>query len=227
MIQEILEHAKRQYPLESCGLVLEDGTYIPCNNMHPTPNTNFKIDPLDFANAEDIGEIVKVVHSHVDVPPTPSQADLVNIENSGIPWIIVNAKTETHTETMPTGYAAPLVGRVFTAGVLDCFTIIQDYHVRELNIPFADIERQDKWWEYGENLYLDNYEEWGFSPVKELKKNDVILMTLGSSTVNHAAMYLGDGHIMHHVQGRLSSIDVYGGYWAKNTYAFMRHKDVL
>ena len=56
------------------------------------------------------------------------------------------------------------------------------------------------------------------------KKNDVIFMTVGSQVPNHGAVYLGDGKIGHHQVGRLSSIDVYGGWYEKITTHIARHK---
>jgi hypothetical protein len=50
-----------------------------------------------------------------------------------------------------------------------------------------------------------------------LKVGDCFLMQVASPVPNHAAVYLGDGLILHHLQGRLSSRDVYGGYWQKVT----------
>jgi len=57
----------------------------------------------------------------------------------------------------------------------------------------------------------------------ELKVGDCFLMQVASPVPNHAAIYLGDGLILHHLQGRLSSRDVYGGYWQKVTTHILRH----
>ena len=42
-------------------------------------------------------------------------------------------------------------------------------------------------------------------------------MHLEADVPNHAGIYLGDNVILHHVQGRLSSRDVYGGYFIQST----------
>ena len=49
-------------------------------------------------------------------------------------------------------------------------------------------------------------------------------MKLDSVVPNHAAIYLDDMIILHHVQGRLSSRDVYGGYYQKVTELCLRHE---
>ncbi|WP_043946890.1 NlpC/P60 family protein, partial [Ralstonia solanacearum] len=40
---------------------------------------------------------------------------------------------------------------------------------------------------------------------------DVILMQVRAPVPNHAAVYLGGVQMLHHLHGRLSSRDVYGG----------------
>lgn len=235
IIDEVIEHAKDKFPEEICGVIgvlKGKNKYIKCNNISPEKEKYFIIDPIDYMKAEDSMEITHIVHSHPTVNPNPSQADLVAIEKSGLPWLIVNPLTKEHTLTEPSGYTAPIVGREFSFGVLDCYSIVRDYYKTELNIELIDGERADKFWERGENLYVDNFEKEGFvkidfDGIKDLKTNDVILMSIASPLPNHAAVYLGDGKIIHHMQNRLSSLDMYGGYWLKNTWGVIRHKDFI
>jgi cell wall-associated NlpC family hydrolase len=89
-----------------------------------------------------------------------------------------------------------------------------------------DYHRRDQWWEKGENLYLDNFEKEGFHtiPSEELAYGDALLMHLESPVPNHAAVYIGNQMVLHHVQGRLSSRDIYGGYYQKMTAKVLRHE---
>jgi cell wall-associated NlpC family hydrolase len=75
-------------------------------------------------------------------------------------------------------------------------------------------------------LYVDNFATAGFAVVDpdDLRVGDVLLMQVHSEVPNHAAIVLGDGLILHHLQGRLSSRDVYGGYWQKITTHTLRHQ---
>lgn len=222
-----IEHAKMAYPREACGLlVIRKGreVYFPCRNIG-VGTDQFVIHPEDYAQAYAEGEIVGVVHSHPNLPPTPSQADLVACEASGLPWHIVGIPNEIWVSIKPTGYVAPLVGRVWSHGVLDCYSLIQDWFQANRGMMLPSFPRFDEWWKRGENLYLDNFASVGFVAIDaaDLEAGDCFLMQVASPVPNHAAVYLGDGLILHHLQGRLSSRDVYGGYWKKITTHTLRY----
>jgi proteasome lid subunit RPN8/RPN11 len=226
---EILAHAKAEDPREACGLItVVKGRkrYKPCKNLAITADEHFVLDPADFAAAEDMGEIVAVVHSHPSTQPVPSAADQLGCNNTGLPWIIVNPKTEAWGGCEPNDFELPYVGREFVFGICDCYSLVRDWYKREMGIVLDDFERRDRFWERGESLYLENYASQNFCrvPLEEMQYGDSILMHLSSPLPNHAAIYLGDQLILHHVQGRLSSRDVYGGYYVKSTAMVLRHE---
>ena len=227
--EQILQHAQAEQPKECCGVVcVVKGRrrYFPCRNLAATPDEHFVMDPLDYANAEDQGEVVAVIHSHPVSNPKPSEADLVACEKTGVPWHIINPLTEEWGYCEPSGHQLPYVGRQFAFGVVDCYTLVRDWYAREYGIELRDYDRRDKFWEHGENLYMDNFANEGFGeiPVADVQPGDLILMNVCSLVPNHAAIYLGDQLILHHVQQRLSSRDVYGGYYWKNTACALRHE---
>lgn len=229
-LTEIRVHAAQTFPVESCGLVIvRKGRerYWPCRNL-ATVAEQFQLHHEDYAKAEEEGDVLTIVHSHPNIAPLPSQADLVGCESSGLPWLIVNWPTGNTHEFAPTGYVAPLVRRVFSLGVLDCYALIRDYYQQELQITLPDFDRHDEFWKRGEELYRDNFAAAGFHAIEELalRKHDVILMQLGSNVSNHGAIYLGDGRILHHPMHRLSGRDQFGGYWKSITTLYLRHKDL-
>lgn len=255
-IRDMQQHAAREYPRECCGVVAsdeEEERYFPCRNM-ATGNGSFMLDPRDRAEAEDWGVVMAIVHSHPDDALGPTDSDRAACERSGLPWIILevhhNGQTPVVTRTYrisPKGFRAPLIGRPFFHGVLDCYSIIQDWFSRERSIALPDFDRPDDWWKGQSELYLDGFAEAGFEKVAsgadvhdgwQPKVGDVILMQHRSERVNHGAVYLGDselkehpglhrmaGMMLHHLYGRPSQREVYGGYWQEITRLVVRHKD--
>ena len=224
---EILQHAKSEAPRECCGLIaVVKGRrkYFSCQNIAATPDEHFVLSGWD--KVENQGEVIAIIHSHPITKPEPSAADLVACEKSELPWFIVNPNTEAWGYCEPTGFRLPYVGREFVHGVVDCYSLVRDWYAREYGIELRDYDRRDQWWDHGQNLYLDNFAKEGFSKieVKEVRRGDLILMNLVSPVPNHAAIYLGDQQGLHHVQGRLSSRDIFGGYYAKSTACALRHE---
>lgn len=221
-----IAHAHAEYPREACGLlVVVRGRerYWPCRNI-AAGTEHFALHPEDYAAAEDAGDVVAVFHSHPNAGPQPSQADRVACEATGLPWWIVGVPVIRWAHLQPEGYRLPLVGREFVHGVVDCYSLIRDYYLDELGIELPDFERRDEWWNKGENIYAQNFEKAGFTRVKsDPQRHDVILMQVQANVPNHGAVYLGDGIILHHLHGRLSCREVYGGYFLKHTWALLRH----
>lgn len=227
ILPEVHAHAAREQPRECCGLaVVRRGKlrYWPCRNT--AAEAEFAIHPEDQAAAEDAGEVVAICHSHVYLPPQPSEADRVMCERTGLPWLIISWPTGTHTIIEPTGYRAPLVGRPFVHGVLDCYTLVRDYYA-SLGIELPDYEREEEWWLRGGDLYRAHFAEAGFVAVAGPPKvHDGLLMQVASPVPNHAAVMVEPGIILQHCHGRLSSRDVYGGYWRKVTTHVLRHRSM-
>lgn len=228
ILVDVHAHAARETPRECCGLaVVVKGRlrYWPARNIAQAGE--FAIHPEDQAAAEDAGEVVAVCHSHVYLPPTPSEADRVMCEKTGLPWLIVSYPAATHEIITPSGYRAPLVGRPFVHGVLDCYALARDYYREVCGIALPDYKREDDWWLKGGNLYLEHFAEAGFVEVAgEPRIHDGLLMQVASAVPNHAAILADDGIILQHCHGRLSSRDVYGGYWRRVTTHVLRHRSM-
>ena len=232
ILADVQAHAAECAPRECCGLaVVVKGRlrYWPCRNT--AGEAEFCIAPEDYAAAEDAGEIVGVCHSHVFAQPRPSDADRVMCERTAVPWLIVSHPTGAHHVIEPTGYRLPLVGRQFSHGVVDCYTLIRDYYDQTLGVVLPDFERPDKWWLAGADLYRQGFAAAGFEHMGDasapMRLHDVLLMQVGSPVPNHGAVLAGDGVILQHCHGRLSSRDVYGGYWRKVTTHVLRHRSLM
>ena len=218
-----LKHAKEQDPRESVGvLIVIKGKeqYYPCNNLSTYSQQCFILDPEDYVKADALGEITAIVHSHPVTPPSPSQADKVSCEQSGLKWHIVNPKTETWGYCEPTGYKPPLIGRQWVWGVTDCWSLVRDYYKQQHNIQLMDYERPTTPQDILDKPLFEQYaERTGFKELsnnEKLQKGDVLLMSILHPTLNHVAIFLGD-EILHHLADRLSTREPYNEWLLKCT----------
>ncbi|HAX2940067.1 TPA: C40 family peptidase, partial [Escherichia coli] len=98
------------------------------------------------------------------------------------------------------------------------------YHLAGIEMP--DFTREDDWWRNGQNLYLDNLEATGLYqvPLSAAQPGDVLLCCFGSSVPNHAAIYCGDGELLHHIPEQLSKRERYTDKWQRRTHSLWRHR---
>ena len=104
-LEKILAQAERDYPYETCGLLLGkiQGDVRTAFGAYETPNVNkerkrdrYEIDPKDYIRAEEKAkefglEIVGVYHSHPDHPDRPSKFDEERAFE-GFSYVIVSVK---------------------------------------------------------------------------------------------------------------------------------------
>lgn len=231
ILTQFVDYARAAYPTEACGLIyLVRGKprLHPCVNLASNPEAEFEIGPEQFAEADGLGDVIGVIHSHPDGTGQPSAFDLASHAASGLAWWIVGlaaADADPDIQFLPPANEQPLVGRAFVHGVTDCYSIVRDYYRAELGISLPDYRRENDWWHKGQNLYEDNFANAGFvalPPDHAPRPGDIILMNIGANVANHAAVYLGDNVILHHLQGRLSCREVYTGFYRDRTRRVLR-----
>ncbi len=211
-------------PAESCGFVVrapEGERYFPGVNISGEPEDYFRMAPEDWLQAEMQGEIVALVHSHPGGLPWLSEADRRLQVQSDLPWWLVCRGAIHKFRCVP-----HLTGRRFEHGVTDCYTLFRDaYHLAGIEMP--DFHRGDDWWRHGQNLYLDNLEATGLYqvPLSAAQPGDVLLCCFGSSVPNHAAIYCGDGELLHHIPEQLSKRERYTDKWQRRTHSLWRHRE--
>ena len=221
--KDALIHAKNQEPKEAVGLVLNVRgklKYYPCNNLAITDHQCFILDPEDYVKADNIGNIVGIFHSHPVNPPTPSQADKVSCEASGLPWYIVNPTSEEWSYLEPCGYEPPLLGRQWVWGVTDCWSLVRDWYKENKNINLKDWDRPLTPEEFNDNPLFEqcandtNFRE--LETNERLVDGDVLLMSIMYPTLNHVALFF-QGDVIHHLTDRLSCREPYSEWLLKCT----------
>jgi cell wall-associated NlpC family hydrolase len=182
------------------------------------------LDPSDYAEAEDAGEVLAVVHSHSGASAAASDADRAGCEAGGLPWHIVGLPRGDWQTIEPCGYRAPLIGREFCYGRVDCYTLIRDWYALERGIVLPDFPRRDGDFQAGRSLYEDGFPLAGFSEcLTSPERGDILLFRLAAPVPDHGAVYLGDDTILHHLQGRLSSRDSWDGFLRERTVKVLRY----
>lgn len=220
-------------PTEEFNMNVEDytdaldlGEQLAIVHSHP--------DASSRPSAYDVAYMERVYASELHLDP----------EARPTPWWIISWPENDIREVVATGHVA-LVGRTFIHGLYDCWQVCNDYYYRKHGITFTDFKREDKWWEQkeGDSLYEKFFKAEGFYAVdlEDIKVGDMVVMQIGRTYhPNHAAIYLGSQptlpdeelnvygqgpFILHHMYGRKSSVEIFGGQWLERTRLVLRHKD--
>jgi proteasome lid subunit RPN8/RPN11 len=213
--------ALARFPHECCGVINKKGDFVPLQNAHPDPAKNFQFDA---------GELVRhearaIIHSHCLSRNHPSLLDCERWEASGLVWGIVSCDGENVSDIfwMDDDNPQPLEGREWVYGFHDCGAIIRDWYWIERKVRIPNFKRDATWTgnEVHKDLYTHIITAAGFYevPLSDLQRGDVLLMSLVGPHTHHAAVYLGDGKILHQLHathGRhLSGVHDLHGMWDK------------
>ena len=209
---EAIKHAEECMPQESCGLLaIIEGkeTYWPCKNLAYSGFDYFIIDPDDWVECEDTGEIISIVHSHVYDPPQPSDKDKASCEYLDLPFYIYSITMKKWCFFEPSGWKAPsLIGRSFVWGVYDCWSLITDWFLENKNIKIDYTKRPTTLKQFIKNpLFEKTLPKLGFT--KQLSNDnllvgDVLLFQSITGNLDHVAVYIGNNMILNHNIRRLS-----------------------
>ena len=209
------KHAEECMPKESCGLlavIKGKETYWPCKNIAESGFEYFIINPDDWAECEDTGEIIGIVHSHPYDPPQPSDNDKASCEYLDLPSHIYSVRMKEWCSFEPSGWKAPsLIGRTWIWGKHDCWSLITDYFLEKKQINLKFWPRPKNLKEFANNPYFEKVlTESGFKKVdNDIQINDILLMEGIYDKLNHVALYIGDQTIFHHNIKQLSCREIY------------------
>lgn len=229
-LEEFKAYALANPETEVCAFVVQKGrkqVLVKCTNEHEQPAEHFTIAAQAWAEAEDMGKVLRVLHSHpgFGARPIPSPLDTQQCNQSEIVWGIYAPDCDGYAEIEP--QVMGLEGRAFILGHSDCFGLVMDWHKLQ-GITLTDRRLMYPWWEdqYPENLYQDFWEQDGFVEC-DLMQGCMVIMQVSSNKWNHAGIITPDGNLLHHLYGQLSCVTPYkAGYLVDRTVKCVRHKDL-
>ena len=227
-----VKYAKEQAPKEACGLLAiinGEETFWPCKNLAETTHEFFMLDPEDWAECEDTGEILGVIHSHPQGPAIASEADKASCEHLGFPYYIYSVKHKSWNKLEPSGWKTPsLIGRKWIWGKHDCWSVISDWYYETKNIKLIEWKRPKTIKEHAQKpefekaLPILGFKK--YSSTSKLETGDVLLFEGRKNSYNHAALYLGDMIILHHSINKLSCREVFNLSYQKQLRGIYRYE---
>lgn len=216
MIDEIKKHLMSEYPKEGCGIIYGDGETVywaPIKNV-ATNLQEFILDKEEYLWYYTRYKILGIIHSHIDIPATPSDYDVANCNATGLPYYIFSIPSGEYEILEPKKELPPLLSRNYFRGLYDCFSLVKDYYsTLGIDTPCREIY----WCTEKENFFTTEYlKDWGLSKTGKLEKNCFLTFSLGATPVpNHCGVYIGDNKFIHHAHNRLSCEESLEGIWRK------------
>ena len=201
-----IKHAKKEAPKEACGLLaIIDGkeTFWPCKNLADGNFEFFVLDPDDWAECEDKGEVLGVIHSHPKGAAHPSETDKAACEHIGFPYYIYSIEHDNWQLLKPVGWKTPsLIGRTFIWGKHDCWSVVSDWYLEVKNIKLMDWKRPKRIKDFLDNpLFEKGLPITGFKKQptnNNVQVGDVLLFRSVTGNLDHVAVYIGDMMILNH-----------------------------
>lgn len=199
--KQIIDHAKEEYPKESCGFILTYPKsnrygYFPVKNISSTPKESFIIDSRAWINTPKDSLIFSIVHSHPNSDISPSEADYAKQLSSHLPWVIAS----------PQGYmrplgTIPLYGRPWIWRVWDCLNLVEEvYKFYDWGTIFWDQLEPESIRTTDKDIFHDAAKTYNWKEVNPSKAipGDVLVVN------QHVGVILPDYNLAHHPIGRLS-----------------------
>ena len=119
-----------------------------------------------------------------------------------------------------------LLGRPFNYGVDDCFTLVKDFYWINYKVNIPNLVRVHSLKpDYSDSLkhYAPKY----FNVIEDKSKmiaGDWLLFNIEGAVMNHAAIFIGEGKILHYGVDRLSAISKLSPFYAKSLFKVLRLK---
>jgi hypothetical protein len=123
-----------------------------------------------------------------------------------------------------------LLHRPFSYKNQNCYHLIRGFYADNFGIQLPNYAGPKDFWNNDLDLYMNRYRKCGFYLLdchpSEYQPGDVILCGIDSPVANHVGVFVENGQVLHHLWGRLSTVESYRALLRNTTLAVLRHKDV-
>jgi proteasome lid subunit RPN8/RPN11 len=222
--KEFQDYALDNYPNESCAIFINNKLEF-LENINEAPGDHFE---FSLDDNKKVLKALGLIHSHPNGLLLPSESDMRSQMSLNIPFGLVTVGVDSVSRSIWWSddlLSFNLEGRPFVHGIFDCYSLIRAYYKQSRSVVLKDYARNVDWWEGKENLYVENFQNCGFKQISNgdtLQEGDVILMAVNTNMPAHAAIYLGNDLILHHLSGRISRKDRYHT-WKKFITSIVRY----
>lgn len=217
---QIADHAESSPSREVCGFLLLDGKGS--LEVQRAPNcalehTRWAIHPELFSQVKRSGRLYGFYHSHFDVAETFSEPDIKSSETCLLPMFLYSVITKCFNYHRPRTIIPTLENRAFIMGVQDCASLVIDYYEVNYGIKLPFVARPPEIIEKGCGFLPEVLTQQMRSvPASSMQKDDLITFSIrNQGKENHVGIYLGEGYILHQLQGRPSDRQVLSESWKK------------
>ena len=222
---QIKKHATQQSPKECCGLIVFNDRVeiVQAKNLSESPNQHFFIDPKSYLYASHLGEIKGIYHSHLNNPKF-SEMDKQNSERTKLWNVLYNITDDSFHSYWPKNYKYKYCGRAFQIGIMDCYTLVQNYYEAELKVKLKKYTREENWSKEAPILFNKEFSKNGLVEVKNPRKHDIITIKGPNEKIaTHLLIYLGNNEILHHPRFGESTIEIYSSIYRRLTEKILRY----
>ncbi|MGP3051496.1 NlpC/P60 family protein [Serratia ureilytica] len=229
--EDIIQHIIDSAPDMICGVPSQDDNnsgFKTCVNVSPTPEQGAIIDADFLRILRHSHEITHVICSVPDAQSHDISDYQVMSDRDGLPYLLVLWPSLQSLTIFPQT-ELDYENRPYIYGQYDCYSLIRDYLLREKGIALNDYPREAYYLDSGKNIFEVQAPEEGFVKVEDtsLQSGDILVFNLPSTTLQHSAVYIGNGQMLHHLPPGLSCREAYSEKWEKRTSSVWRHNNLI
>lgn len=221
--KDIVEHAESNPKEEVCGTINLDRNLLVYTNREINQSFNkaemFEISPAKIFNQE---KIIGIYHSHPSTDENPSDADKLNSEELGIPFLIYSLVTKKIFLYIPNSYEpVSLSGRPYVRGFYECVNIPRDYYAMNPGIIDVDYSSFNYFppLDGGDaNKYMLSIFNSKLNKIKgpvDTRKHDVLIFYIPNEKVFHVGVCSDFDKFYHQKAHHLSGEDFLDDKWQK------------